>query len=224
MTRQAHNDGISAICATPHVRADHDVRIAELPERLERLRAELLAAGLETAILPGAEVAADRIPDLDRADLKALTLGGGGRWILLEPSPGPLDERLEDAIETLDRHGLRALIAHPERHGTPDLTQRLRRLTKRGALIQATAAFLVDQDTRAAMLELAGAGVVHVLGSDAHSSLGGRRVELRGAIRALAGVPTVSPHLDWVAEIAPRAIVDGAELTPPFGATAAAGS
>jgi protein-tyrosine phosphatase len=37
MARQAERDGIAVICATPHIRHDHDVRIAELPARVDAL-------------------------------------------------------------------------------------------------------------------------------------------------------------------------------------------
>lgn len=33
MARQAEADGIGIVCATPHIRHDHDVAIAELPQR-----------------------------------------------------------------------------------------------------------------------------------------------------------------------------------------------
>jgi protein-tyrosine phosphatase len=219
MAAQAQADGITAICATPHVRADHDVRIADLPSRLERLQGAVRSAGIETAILPGGEVAADRVAELDRAELAAVSLGGGGRWILLEPSPGPLDDRLEHAVEVLERHRLRAVIAHPERHLGADLIARLQQLTERGALVQATAAFLVDQPTRMGMLTLADGGLIHVLGSDAHSSHAGRRVELSAALEVLSRSPRIGPHLEWVAGTAPAAIVAGEELTPPFAAS-----
>ena len=35
MAAQAQADGIATICATPHIRHDHDVRIAELADRVE---------------------------------------------------------------------------------------------------------------------------------------------------------------------------------------------
>ena len=34
MARQAEADGIEAVCATPHIRHDHDVRIEELAGRV----------------------------------------------------------------------------------------------------------------------------------------------------------------------------------------------
>jgi tyrosine-protein phosphatase YwqE len=216
MARQAEADGIAAICATPHIRHDHDVRIAELSERRSDLAQALAAAGCATRILAGGEVAATALGGLDEAELHAVTLGGSGRWILLEPAPGPLEDSLDQAVRRLAARGLRALIAHPERHLGPDLVGRLRRLVGAGALVQATAAYLVEPRTRDGMLRLAGAGVIHVLGSDAHSSRAGRPVALTAALEALATVEPTASHLDWIAHAAPQAIVYGEDLRPPF--------
>jgi protein-tyrosine phosphatase len=216
MARQAQDDGIGEICATPHIRHDHDVRIPELPGRVAALAAAVREAGCAARILPGAEVAATALDGLDDHELAAVSLGGSRRWVLLEPAPGPLDDRFETAVDRLGGRGFRALVAHPERHLAPDLTGRLRRLVTKGALVQATAAFLSDETVRPGMLVLARAGVVHVLGSDAHSSRGGRPVALAAALEVLGTVEPTASHLDWVARAAPRAIVRGEELTPPF--------
>ena len=216
MARQAQADGIGAICATPHVRADHAVVLAELPARRARLTAALETAGCATRVLAGGEVAAARLGDLDDAELRSVTLGGSGRWILLEPSPGPLDARLEAAVDALRARGFRSLVAHPERHFGPDLVDRLRRVIAKGALVQATAAYFTDEGSRPTMLDLARAGVIHVLGSDAHSSLAGRPVVLAAGLQVLASVPPVAAHLDWVRRHAAHAIVQGEEIASPY--------
>ena len=216
MAAQAQADGIAAVCATPHIRHDHDVRISELPIRRAELATAVREAGWQTRILPGAEVSVTTLEGLDDDELDALTLGGSGRWILLEPSAGPLDQRLDTAVDILSRRGFRALIAHPERHLTTDLVERLRRLVRAGALIQATAASLTEEIARPGMLALARAGVIHVLGSDSHSSRAGRPVATRAAFDVLAAVAPTSTHLEWVARTAPAAIVRGEELTPPY--------
>ncbi len=218
MARQAQNDGIGAICATPHIRHDHDVRIGELPDRLGELAAAVRANGCPTEILPGGEVAVTALAGLSDAELAAVSLGGSGRWILLEPAPGPLDDGLDAAVEALRARGYHALIAHPERHGSRDMVARLARLIDRGALVQVTAALLTDPGAQPAMLGLARAGVVHVLSSDSHSSHAGRPVALAAALAALGTVAPHNQHLEWVARIAPQAIVCGRELTPPFAA------
>ena len=216
MARQAQADGIAAVCATPHIRHDHPLAIGELPDRVAELSAAVRAAGCQTRILPGGEVAATALGELDDDDLNAVALGGSARWILLEPAPGPLDHRVKTAVLELRRRGFRALIAHPERHLAPNLADRLADLVDLGALVQVTAAALTDEITRPGMLDLARAGVTHVLGSDAHSSRAGRPMALSGAIEVLSTVDSVRRHLAWVAHTAPRAIVAGEDLRSPF--------
>lgn len=216
MARQAQADGITAICATPHIRPDHAVVIGELPARREELSAALVEAGCETRVLAGGEVAANMLGGLEDRDLMAVSLGGAGRWILLEPLAGPLDDRLDDAVDTLHARGFRALIAHPERHSGPDLMARLAGLVARGALVQATAAYFTDPRARSHMVALAEAGVIHVLGSDSHSSRAGRPVELASALESLRTVEPIAAHLDWVTRAAPSAIVLGAAPVCPY--------
>jgi len=222
MARQALADGITAVCATPHIRHDHDVRITELRDRVAELNAALRAAGIGLAVLTGGEVATTALDGLSRADLRAVSLGAGGRWILLEPPPGPLDDRLETSVLRLVDLGLRAVIAHPERHLGHEMIARLRRLIAYGALVQATAAYFTEPTTREGMLELARAGVVHVLGSDSHSSRVGRPAALGPGLDVLTSVPPTAQARDWIARIAPHGIVAGALITPPFGMPAAA--
>jgi protein-tyrosine phosphatase len=216
MAQQAEADGIAAICATPHIRHDHDVRIHELPARLAELAEAIGEAGCRTRVMAGGEVAVTALDGLDDDELRAVALGGANRWILFEPAPGPLDDRLDAAVERLHARGFRALIAHPERHLAPDLVHRLRRLVRAGALVQATAAFLTEESTRDGMLALARAGVIHVLGSDSHSSRTGRPVTLTPALEALRTVGPLAPHVEWIARTAPEAITRGEEIAAPF--------
>jgi protein-tyrosine phosphatase len=216
MGRQADRDGVALVCATPHIRHDHDVRIAELVDRVAELNAALEDAGTSARVLPGGEVAETIVEDLDDAELRAVTLGGGGRWILLEPRPGPLSESLSATVDHLAARGLRCLVAHPERHLAPDLVRRLAALVGRGALVQATAALIESGPPVEGMLDLARRGVIHVVAGDAHSSHGGRPVRLSGALARLAGIERLAPHLDWIARAAPHAIVAGEEVVRPF--------
>jgi protein-tyrosine phosphatase len=216
MARQADADGVALVCATPHIRHDHDVRIAELPGRVAELNGALATAGITTRVLPGGEVAETIVERLGDGELRALTLGGGGRWILLEPRPGPLSDSLTTTVDHLAARGLRCVIAHPERHLASDLVERLAATVRRGAVVQVTAALLEAGPAVEGMLALARAGVLHVVASDAHSSHGGRPIRLSGALARLAQVLPVSAHVDWIAHEAPRAIVAGEELSPPY--------
>jgi protein-tyrosine phosphatase len=215
MGRQAAADGIEAICATPHIRHDHDVRIDEIAERVEAVNRRLRAEGVPVEVLKGGEVAETVAMGLSEEELERVSLGEG-RWILLEPAPGPLDESLLRCVDHLAERGHRTLLAHPERHLSEDMFQRIERLIDAGALVQATADFFLRERTATGMVALAEAGLVHVLSSDAHSSHGGRPVHLSRALEILAELPPLRGHVEWIAHTAPGAIVEGAELEVPF--------
>ncbi|MGA8745565.1 MAG: CpsB/CapC family capsule biosynthesis tyrosine phosphatase [Solirubrobacterales bacterium] len=216
MARQAAADGIEIICATPHIRHDHDVRIGELAARVEAVNTRLGEEGIPVCVIQGGEVAESAVEGLGEAELSEVGLGAGV-WILLEPAPGPLGDSLARRVEHLAERGHRALIAHPERHLSADMFDRIAQLIEAGALVQATADFFLREQMAAGMEALASAGLVHVLSSDAHSSHGGRPVHLSAALERLAGLGALAPHLEWIAESAPRAIVAGEALAAPFG-------
>jgi protein-tyrosine phosphatase len=215
MARQAQADGIAAVCATPHIRHDHEVTIEEIDARVGCLQDELDAEGIDVRILPGGELAETEADRLEDSQLQAVSLGGAGGWVLLEPAPGPLGDGLDDVVARLAKRGLRTVIAHPERHAGEDFVKRLRRLVGAGCLIQWTAEFIAQAVPGEYVLGLAGQGLVHLLGSDAHSSHGGRPVRLAAGFASLARVRT-SEQLGWSVDLAPRAIVRGDQtLTPP---------
>jgi len=108
------------------------------------------------------------------------------------------------------------VIAHPERHAGAEFRERLEALVERGALIQVTAALIADGPAAPTLIDLAGHGLVHLLGSDAHSSHGGRPVKLSHGLARLAEVECVKPHLDWVVRDGPRAILAGEPVSAPF--------
>ena len=212
MARQAEADGIEDVCATPHIRRDHDVRITELADLTWVLNDLLEKEGVETRVLTGGEVAEPIVDDLDDDELRLCSLGGGHRWILLEPNAGPLTDGTTETVRDLHARGFGVVLAHPERHASDDLHDRLRALVAEGVLVQMTAQFILDGHG----IDLAEAGLVHVLGSDAHSSHGGRRLELSAALERLAEIPALAPHAEWISRTAPRAIVCGEPLAPPY--------
>ncbi len=215
MARQAAEDGIEAICATPHIRHDHDVHIQEVEDRVADLGAELERRGVPVSVIAGGEVAENVIEGLEADELRRVTLGDGP-WVLLEPAFGPLSDSLHLRVRHLAERGYRSLIAHPERHLSEAHGERLAALVREGALVQATADFFLREETAPYMLELAQRGLVHVLGSDSHSARIGRPVHLSAALEVLGEVELLRPHLDWIDELAPAAIVRGEELEAPF--------
>jgi protein-tyrosine phosphatase len=222
MARQAERDGIAVICATPHIRADHEVRIEELPARIAALQAELDGRQVKVRIAAGGEVAQTAVAGLTDEQLRAVCLDGA-RWVLLEPAPGPITHELLVVAARLAERGTQTIIAHPERHAGPEFLAHLRELIAAGCLMQWTADFVVHRDAGDAgtaddpgawVLRMAADGLVQLLGSDAHSARGGRPVRLSGAFERLRAV--CSPHyIDWMAEQAPAAILRGEPVVSP---------
>jgi protein-tyrosine phosphatase len=216
MARVAERDGIAVVCATPHIRHDHDVRIDELPRRIVELQRELDRLGVGVRIAQGGELAQTAADGLPAGRLREISLGGGG-WILLEPAPGPLADELPALVERLSARGARVVLAHPERHAGADFEARLRALAARGALIQWTADFIARADPGdpdALVLRLAREGLVDLLASDAHSSHGGRPLRLSPGVERLREV-CPPERVAWIAETAPAAILRGEPLSRP---------
>jgi protein-tyrosine phosphatase len=216
MGRQAEADGIEIVCATPHIRSDHDVVPDELEERIEAVNAELERQGLKVRVAHGGEVADEALEEVADEKLRCVSLGKTGVWLLVEPRPGPITGDLIDTVDQLAKRNFRCVIAHPERHAGADFRERLEALVERGALIQVTSKLIADGPASPVLIELAGHGLVHLLGSDAHSARAGRPVRLSDGLARLSEVDCVRPHLDWVANAGPRAILAGEKVSPPF--------
>lgn len=214
MARQAEQDGIAVVCATPHIRHDHEVRSEEIAARVEVVQRHIEEAGSRLRIVPGGELAQAEADRLDDDELRRVSLGGAGGWVLLEPAPGPLGDELHALVGRLATRGVGVVIAHPERHAGADFEARLRRFVEDGSLIQWTAAFVADPALGDFMLRMARAGLVHLLGSDAHSSRAGRPVHLSAGFARLAEV-CPPERIAWMAEQAPAAILRGERFVGP---------
>jgi protein-tyrosine phosphatase len=210
--RAAASDGIERIAATPHVRDDYPTA----PEEMERLVAEVAAAagadGLDIEVLPGGELAVDRIPRLDDETLARFGLGGNPRLLLLEcPYYGwPLD--LGTVVFDLQTRGYTVVLAHPERN--PDVQERpelLEPLVAAGLLVQLTSASVdgrLGSRSKQASRRLLERELAHLIASDAHAP------QLR-AVGMTAAADAVGDDAlaRWLTEDVPRALLDGA--SPP---------
>ena len=217
MARVAESDGIRLICATPHIHPDHKVDPAELEGRVQAVNDEYQRQGLEIRVVTAGEIAEPMLEELSDEVLERVALGNG-HWLLIEPRPGPLDQHLFDAVERLADRGFRSVIAHPERHPGIDFQDHLAALVEQGALVQATAALVAEGPASGYLLELAGEGLIHLLGSDAHSSYAGRPPRLSDGASRLAEVELVRHHMDWITSDGPAAILAGEDVRPPWAA------
>ena len=115
----AVEEGITALAATPHLRADHpEVRPEELGERVRDLAVAAADAGLRIELIAGGEVDLHWAHQADAETLRSVSFGQRGHDLLVETPYGALPERFEDMLFQLSARDYRLLLAHPERNQT----------------------------------------------------------------------------------------------------------
>ena len=211
MARAAVADGIETLAATPHVRADYPTTAARMEALVARTRAAIEEAAVPLRLLPGAEIALDRLPLLDDDELERLVLGGDGRALLLEfPYTGwPLG--LDEVLFRLRARGFRPVLAHPERNAEVQARpERLEPLVQAGTLVQLTAASVdgrIGRSSHAAAFRLLELGLAHLVASDAHAPAV-RQIGMSAAAAAIGDDGLAS----WLTYDVPRALLEDERL------------
>jgi protein-tyrosine phosphatase len=219
LCRGAAADGVRVIAATPHLRGDYPgVRPEELAGRCERLNAAVRSAGLPVEVVPGGEVDLLWAQSASDEELRLVSLGQGGTWLLIETPYGALGENFEDLLFQIQVRGYSVLLAHPERSGSlRDRPERLAELVRRGIHVQLTAPAFRDGTRRSPArrfaLRLVREGLADGLASDAHRLDGPRPVGLSGAVRAVEAARPGAGR--WMSLEVPTALLAGEALPPP---------
>jgi protein-tyrosine phosphatase len=200
--------GVTTVVATPHVSDRYPVTPDQISDSLATLKAALAERSLRLELLPGAEVDSRRLATLEEQEIASLTLGGSGRYLLVELPWEGVNVATGKTLQRLASLGVRPVIAHPERYAyVQESPAILASLTESGALMQVTVTSLVGGHGRAAAATariLLEHRHVHVLASDMH---GPRlnRAPLADAAPALAD-PAL---LEWLTYRVPHAVVHG---------------
>jgi protein-tyrosine phosphatase len=208
LARAAAADGVEAIAATPHVRDDYPTSADTMERGVAALRESLASHGMALTLLPGGELALDRLDILEADELRRFGLAGNESYLLVEtPYNGwPLD--VGERFFRLALAGITAVLAHPERNdAVQEDPGRLEPLVQAGALVQLTAASVdgrFGRRTARTAHVLLERGLAHLVASDAHApSI--RAVGISAAAEALGGGALAR----WLTVEVPRAIVDG---------------
>jgi protein-tyrosine phosphatase len=210
--------GTTTMATTSHVNRSFGLGADDLRAAREAVSERLRAESIELELVAGGEVAGGRYRDLDEAELRAFTLGGGA-YVLLECPLWPGASRIEPLVEDLHERGLKVLLAHPERSPLyhRDLGA-LAGLVEQGALAQLTAGSLAGDFGRTpqrASFEMIDYGLAHVLASDAHDPVN-RPPDLKIALPALRECrPDADALFEWMTGAVPAAVLAG-EDAPPF--------
>lgn len=219
MARLSAADGVRVIACTPHRSRNTPTTPQRVAEGIAALQPVIDAAGIDVRLVPGLEITIEQAARMDEDELRAASLGGGGRWLLIEmPFQGwPLE--LPDLLTAIEVRGFRAVIAHPERaqavQSSPD---RMREIVGRGALVQLTAGSIAGENgprpLRAAT-QLLRAGFAHVIASDMHSPTWRPPGLSAGLDAAAAILGTTADEIRWMVDDVPRGIVEGHDVRAP---------
>ena len=189
MLRLAADDGVTTVVATPHLVFDGTERLfaARAKSALNSLRFLAGKARLQVKILLGYEVLLSSSL-LHGAGLADYAIEGTDRLLVEALSPQPA-EQLEELLYVLEHTNAGMILAHPERNEWlsrhPDY---LASLTHRGVLIQVNAGSITGdfgQNVLRSAKRMATRGLVHLIGTDAHSDTG-RKPAVSAALRTLA--------------------------------------
>jgi len=213
IVRTAASTGTHTIVATPHVNRLYRNDAATIAGLVDELGRQVTNGGLAVEIRTGAEIALTRLDGIRPDELRRLGLGGGP-WLLVEPPFTPVATSLDAILLELQRDGHRVVLAHPERcmafHRNPEM---LRTLVREGFLTSVTAGSLIGQfgeEVRAFALEMAHAGLLHNVSSDAHD-----QIQRPPGIAAQLRQAGLEPLTEWLTQIVPAAILSGEEHIPP---------
>ena len=220
LARRAAGAGTTELAATPHVTWEIPTTSATVADGVRALQAELDAAGVVLRLRTGGELAISKAAELDGDELEALRLGGG-EWLLAECPLSSSATGFDTLLHQLQARGHRILLAHPER--SPVLQRDpalLQGLVDAGMLCSVTAGSFVGlfgSTVQRFTFDLAEAGLVHNVASDAHDT----RRRPPGVLGALTAadedLPGLADRTEWMCVDVPRAILDGGPVPPAPG-------
>ena len=134
LARAAVADGITTSVCTPHMAEPWPTAPARMREGVEALRARLAEEAIPLELRTGGEITLPWLAGMSDEDLAASSLGGTGRWLLVELRGGGWPLGLAERLADLEIRGFSVVFAHPERaefvQRAPD---RLHDLVGRGA-------------------------------------------------------------------------------------------
>lgn len=174
MARNAANEGITHIIATPHHRNGHFQNTKqEIISYVQALNNEIVKEGIPITILPGQETRLNGDMVEEYEDGSLLTLNNTERYVFVEFPANDIPRYTKQLLFDLQLKGLTPVIVHPERNrAIMENPNRLYRLVKDGSLTQVTAASVVGKfgkKIKELSMQLIEHSLTHFIASDAHN-------------------------------------------------------
>lgn len=215
MCRIAVADGIRTIVATPHsYNGSYVTDPKEIRARVARLNTEILRQGIDLRVLPGMEIRI--VPNMmELVSQERLLALNDGRYFLIEFPAAHVPAAFDRFLETLREGNYGAVIGHPEKNfhiqRNPNwLAGVLERVESWDLIVQISADSITGVAGRAAYKaarKLLKLNLVHVIASDAHSSVH-RPPHLSKAVEVAARIVGAERARQMVEDI-PSAVLTG---------------
>lgn len=176
MIKRAAEEGITHMVATPHYKRDHHNAGKEaIKDLVLKVQEAADKEKLPVKIYPGNEIMF--FGDLEEAyEAEKFRTLNDSKYLLIEFYPDDDKDRIRKGVETVQRLGLRPVLAHAERflvlRKDTDFLEYLKRM---GTKIQVNASSITgDQGfgTKQYVKKLLKKGLVDFVGTDAHSDTG----------------------------------------------------
>lgn len=175
MARQAVDEGIDTIIATPHHRnGKYDNDRQTVLKAVQHLNEELNLADIPLIILPGQEtrIHGDFLSGVEEATI--LPLNESSNYIFVELPSDQVPRYTKQMLFDLQVKGYKPIIVHPERNARliqePDL---LYQFVQNGAYTQVTAASMAGRfgkNIQKFTQQMIEANLTHLIASDAHNT------------------------------------------------------
>ncbi|MCP4578313.1 MAG: hypothetical protein GY846_18740 [Deltaproteobacteria bacterium] len=213
MARQAVEDGITSILATPHtLNGINRNTVPHILSGISQLRHALAADGIPLKIYPGSEVHLVTDMCLKIRNGEICTLNNNGKYVLIELPYQSVPDGIKQEIFDLKLDGITPIIAHPERNAVIQNNPHiLRELIHMGALSQVTAMSIVGDfgpETRESAKGLLESRLAQLIASDAHSPRS-RPPRLANALDEAAKILGNIPEAEAMVFQRPAAIIAG---------------
>lgn len=210
--------GVGRAVATSHVSEAYPNTAGNLADVRGRTQVALRDAGIDLELIPGAEIALEKLINLDHDEMRRLAIGSGSSVLVESPSiyaPSVFEVKLRTMLD----QGFVPVLAHPERSGAFQTDPgRLRSLVGHGVLCCLTASAFegrFGKTVKRFAVDILTEGLAHCVASDAHN-LDRRPAGLIAGFAAVKReVPGARSAAAWFTEDAPGAVVSGESLPGP---------
>lgn len=219
IARQAIAAGITHIVCTPHfIYKEAEFKVETYFQLLSEATYNLREKGLNITLIPGSEVyfVPEILSYLKKGQI--ITINNSNKYLMVEFARFDIPNNLVEAITCIKNQGITPIIAHPERNLVfSDEPELLVRLIKNGALSQLNVGSITgeygNKVKRTAELFLK-SGMIHLVGSDVHSSKSAFRRFSMGTenIEELVG----TQRTNELKEDNPLKVIQGGILEPYF--------